>query len=44
MDGNVMKDLEIGELHEDMLYDRMLWYHLIHIADLILWDKAWLSL
>jgi len=29
----IRKDLEINELEKDMVFDRTLWRHLIHVAD-----------
>jgi len=29
----IQKDLEINELNRNMVYDRVLWCHLIHVAD-----------
>jgi hypothetical protein len=40
--GTIKKDLEINELDRNMVFDRTLWCNLIHVANLIWWDKAWL--
>jgi hypothetical protein len=29
----IRKDLEVNELDPNMVYDRTLWHHLIHVAD-----------
>ena len=38
------KDLEVNELDPNLVYDRILWRHLIHVTDPTQWDKAWLLL
>jgi len=40
----ITKNLEINELDRNMVYDRTLLRKLIHVADPIEWDKAWLLL
>jgi hypothetical protein len=37
----IRKDLEVNELDPNMVFDRTLWRHLIHVADPTWWDKAW---
>jgi multimeric flavodoxin WrbA len=38
----IQKDLKVNELDRDMIYDRVLWRHLILVADPTYWGKAWL--
>jgi len=40
----IRKDLEVNELDPNLVYDRTLWRHLIHVADPTWWDKARLLL
>jgi hypothetical protein len=40
----IRKDLEINELDPNMVYDRILWRNLIHVADPTWLDKVWLLL
>jgi len=40
----IRKDLEVNELDPNLVFNRTLWRHLIHVADPTSWDKAWLLL
>ena len=40
----IRKDLEVNELDPNLVLDITLWCNLIHVADPIQWDKAWLLL
>lgn len=40
----IKKDLDFNNLSIDMISDRILWRHLIHVADSTWWEKAWLLL
>jgi len=40
----IRKDLEVNELDPNLVYDRTLWRHLIHVVHPTQWNKAWLLL
>lgn len=39
----INKDLDINGLSIDMVHDKTLWRHLLHIVDPSKWQKAWFS-
>ena len=40
----IMKDLDVNELDQNMVLDKILWRNLIHVVDLTQWDKTSLLL